>query len=442
MRNSWIIAKREFWERVGNRNFKWMLFIGPLTFLLMLLWLFKAGDEGKNHLKVLIADPADLLEQKIVAWEGKSVSYYFIGDYLEIDEFRDGAKYKEFDALIEVNEKVLMNKKVFVFHREQPSSDVKMQLKFQVERRVEEVLIENFTNLSVDAFRQIKQPLNVDFRNVYDPKNEASNTEGYVGLIFGLLILSFVFLFGMAILRSTAREKSNRIVEVILASVQPRDLMLGKILGIGLAALIQIGVWSLLIGLGLWAFRTFYFPDLFAPENWEGIQVSADVQRQMMQETLKGRYNAFVELVYERIQFGSMMGHGILFFVASYLFYGSFFSSIGAMSGTESDGQQFVLPLLGLMGVSVYCGFIAIYLPESTLVEWAQFIPFTAPTVVLVKIAQGYPVGTYYFVLLSLLGQLLSAWIFLWLAGRIYKNGILRFGHQTRWKHWFQWMRG
>jgi hypothetical protein len=98
MKNSWIIAKREFWERIGNRNFRWMLFLGPLTFLLLLLWLFKAGDEGKKHLKVLIADPVDLLEQKIVANEGKAVSYYFIGDYLEIEEFRDGDKYKEFDA--------------------------------------------------------------------------------------------------------------------------------------------------------------------------------------------------------------------------------------------------------------------------------------------------------------------------------------------------------
>ncbi len=441
MKNSWIIAKREFWERIGNRNFRWMLFLGPLTFLLLLLWLFKAGDEGKKHLKVLIADPVDLLGQKIVANEGKAVSYYFIGDYLEIEEFRDGDKYKEFDALIEVNEKVLMNKKVFVFHREQPSFDVKTQLKFQLERRVEEVLIESFTNLSVDAFRQIKQPLNVDFRNVYDPKNEASNTEGYVGLTFGLLILSFVFLFGMAILRSTAKEKSNRIVEVILASVQPKDLMLGKIIGIGLAALVQMAVWSLFIGVGLWGFRAFLFPDLFAPENWEGIQVSGEVQQQMLEETLRGRYNAFVELVYERIQFASMLGHTVLFFIASYLFYGAFFSSIGAMSGTESDGQQFVLPLLGLMGIAVYCGFMAIYLPESSLVAWAQFVPFTSPLVVLVKVAKGYPVGTYYYVILALVIQLLSAWVLLWVAGRIYKNGILRFGHQTKWKHWFQWVR-
>ncbi|NBX79331.1 MAG: ABC transporter permease, partial [Flavobacteriales bacterium] len=236
MRNTWLIAMRELKERFSNSTFLWMMFIGPLFFLIFLFFLFKSGDEGKTTLKVLIVDPAGLMENKIVTQEGKAVQYYFISDYLEIEEFRDGKRYQDFDALVEANEKVLMNKKVFVFYRENPSMDVKMQLKFQLERRVEEVMIENFTNLSVDQFRQIKQPLNVDFRNVYDPKDESSHLEGWVGLVFGTLIVLFVLLFGMTILRSTTKEKSNRIVEVLLASVKPTQLMLGKITGIGLAA--------------------------------------------------------------------------------------------------------------------------------------------------------------------------------------------------------------
>ena len=192
MRNSWIIALRELKERVLNPAFLWMLFIGPLLLLSCLYFLFKAGDEGKTSLKVLIADPTGMMENKIVSQETKAVDYYFFDDYLELEEFRDNKKYQKFDALIEVNEKILINKKAFVFYRETPSLDVKMQLKFQLERRVEEVMISEFTNMEVDDFRQIKQALNVDFRNVYDPKNEASNLEGWVGFIFGLLIVVFV----------------------------------------------------------------------------------------------------------------------------------------------------------------------------------------------------------------------------------------------------------
>lgn len=438
MRNSWLIAIRELKERFSNTTFLWMMVLGPFLLLILLFFLFKSGDEGKKSLKVLIADPGGLMENKIIASEGKTISYYFIGDYLEIEEFRDGMTYQKFDAMIEVNEKVLMNKKSFVFYRENPSADVKMQLKFQLERRVEEVMIENFTNLSLDQFRQIKQPLNVDFRNVYDPKNEASDLEGYVGLVFGFLIVVFVLLFGMTILRSTTKEKSNRIVEVILASVKPYQLMLGKITGIGLAALIQIFVWTFFIAVGLIVFRQYIFLDMFDPSNWEGIQVSAEVQQQLMESNSAERYNQFVDLIYGRINFSFMFVHFLLFFIAAYYFYGAFFSTIGSIAGTESDGQQFVLPIVVILGLSIYLGFLAVVVPDATIVKWASLIPFTAPVVMMVKLAQGLPIGNYYLVILSLLILITATIILLWLAGKIYKNGILQFGHRAKLKNIFQ----
>ena len=103
-----------------------------------------------------------------------------------------------------------------------------MKIKFELERRTEERMIAEFTDLSIDRFRQLKQPLNVDFINVYDPKNQADNNRGWVGIFFGSLILFFIGLFGMTILRSTSKDKSNRVVEVILASVRSSDLMLGS----------------------------------------------------------------------------------------------------------------------------------------------------------------------------------------------------------------------
>jgi ABC-2 type transport system permease protein len=342
---------------------------------------------------------------------------------------------------MEVNEKILMNKKAFIFYRENPSPDLKMQLKFQLERRVEEVMIEQFTRLSVDEYRQIKQPLNVDFRNVYDPKNEASDMEGWVGFVFGAIIVLFVLLFGMTILRSTTREKSNRIVEVLLASVKPSQLMLGKITGIGISALIQIIGWILLISIGLFVFRQTIFPDLFDLSNWEGIQVSSDVQQQIIDSTPVGRYNQFIELIYERINFGYMLTHFVVLFVLAYFFYGAFFSAIGATAGTESDGQQFLFPILFILGFSLYAGYYAIILPDSQFTQWMQFIPFTSPVVVMVKIAQGYPDGTYYCAIFSILILVVSAYIFLNVAGRLYKNGILHFGHHVRIRNLISWLK-
>jgi ABC-2 type transport system permease protein len=441
MKNSWLIAKRELKERLSNSAFLWMLFIGPIVSLFLMYLLFKAGDEGKSTLRILIVDPINLMDTKIVAQEGKTIDYYFTDKYIEVEEFRDSKKYKDFDALMEVNEKILMNKKAFVFYRENPSPDLKMQLKFQLERRVEEVMIEQFTRLSVDEFRQIKQPLNVDFRNVYDPKNEASDMEGWVGFVFGAIIVLFVLLFGMTILRSTTREKSNRIVEVLLASVKPSQLMFGKITGIGISALIQIIGWIILISLGLFVFRQTIFPDLFDLSNWEGIQVTSDVQQQIIDSTPVGRYNQFIELIYERINFGYMLIHFIVLFVLAYFFYGAFFSAIGATAGTESDGQQFLFPILFILGFSLYAGYYAIILPDSIFTQWMQFIPITSPVVVMVKIAQGYPDGNYYFAIFSILILIVSTYIFLSIAGRLYKNGILQFGHQVRIRNLIYWLK-
>jgi ABC-2 type transport system permease protein len=441
MKNSWLIAKRELKERLSNGAFLWMLFIGPLISLFLIYLLFKAGDEGKASLKILIVDPINLMDNKIVAQEGKTIDYYFTDKYIEVEEFRNAKKYQDFDALMEVNEKILINKKAFVFYRENPSPDLKMQLKFQLERRVEEVMIEEFTRLSVDEFRQIKQPLNVDFRNVYDPKNESSDMEGWVGFVFGAIIVLFVLLFGMTILRSTTREKSNRIVEVLLASVKPSQLMLGKITGIGIAALIQILGWTILISLGLVIFREAIFPDMLDLSNWEGIQVSADVQQQIIDSTPVGRYNQFIELIYERINFGYMLAHFAILFVLAYYFYGAFFTAIGATAGTESDGQQFLFPVIFILGFSLYAGYYAIILPDSSFTQWMQFIPFTSPVVVMVKVAQGYPNGTHYFAIISVLILAISSYLFLMIAGRLYKNGILQFGHHLRIKNILAWLK-
>ena len=166
MKQSWIIAMREFKERVINRSFLFMLFLGPLMVLTLAYFLVKANDQGKKELNVLIADPGNIMEGVISSNNNGNIHYYFVDSYLEIDEFKLGKDYQRFGVLVEINEKVLNNKKVFVFYRDFLSSDIKNSIKFTTERRIEEVLVNEFTNLTVPKFREIKQPLNMDFRNI------------------------------------------------------------------------------------------------------------------------------------------------------------------------------------------------------------------------------------------------------------------------------------
>jgi ABC-2 type transport system permease protein len=443
MSNSWLIALRELKERIGTRSFVLMSIIGPLIILLITYILFAYGGEGKQRWNVLITDPAGIMDNKILANEDKSVTYSFGDGYLEIEEFRDGKRFQGFDAMVEINEKVLQNKTVFVFFREKPAVRTQTKVQFHVERRLEERMVDEFTDLSISEFRKIKQPMNVAFRNVYDPMDESSDKRGWVGFFFGTMIFVFIFLFGMTILRSVSREKSNRIVEVLLASVHPRQLMFGKIAGIGLAAFIQFFIWMAVIAAGLYFMRAYLFVDIFDASNLDAVQMTAEMQQQSGLEQLFAarEYNEFVDLIYQRVNFTTMISYFLLFFVAGYFFYGALFAAIGATSGSESDGQQFVLPVIFLLIFAVYAGYFTMQNPESSAVRIFEYLPFTSPVVVMVKLAMGYAPGQTFHLFLSLIVLILSALLTLAIAGRLYKNGILQFGHRIRFATLIKWLK-
>lgn len=442
MRNSWLIAMRELKERIGARSFILMSVLGPIIILGLIYLLFAFGGEGKQRWDVLISDPTGIMENKILANEDKSVNYSFVDSYIEMEEFRDAKQFQTFDALVEINEKVLSNKVAFVFHREKPSVRMQTRVQFHVERRLEEIMVSRFTDLSLTDFRKIKQPLNIGFRNVYDPMDEASDLRGWVGFFFGAIIFVFIFLFGMTILRSVTMEKSNRIVEVLLASVHPNQLMSGKIIGIGIAAFIQFAIWLVIVGIGLYFMRETLFPDLLDAANMNIAQMTDEVKQQASNQFFAVKeYNEFVELVYERVQFGTMTFNFLLFFIAGYLFYGSFFAAIGATSGSESDGQQFVLPIIFLLCFALYAGYYSLENPESSLTTFFHYLPFTSPVVVMVKLAQGYSPGQSYQLYLSLIVLIMCAIFGLLIAGRLYKNGILQFGHRIKLRLMLKWLK-
>lgn len=408
-----LLTKREIQERLGQKGFWYMLVLGPVVLLLLLVAILKAADEGKQELKVLIADPGQIMAHRLMAQDEKNIHYYFIDDYLEMQEFEQAKAYQEFDVLLELNEKVLNNKKCFVFYRDQLGLDARMQLKFQVEKRMEELIASQHSTLTEQAFRQIKQGFVFDFRDLKDPKNESKEANAWAGFIFGAFILFFVGLYGMTIFRATVREKSNRIVEVLLASVRPEQLMLSKITGIGLVALLQLLGWVVVLSLGLFFLQQTVFLDVFDPSNWR--------------EAGPQRLNPLSSLVFEQLNLPFLLLHFILFFAASFLFYGSLFAVLGARSSADADGQQFLLPLIFMVAFGIFAGIYAIYYPNTTLTEVLTYLPFSSPVLAFISLAKGATVVGYTTTMLSLLILLGAALLLLKLAGRWYKQHILKF---------------
>lgn len=443
MNNSILIAVRECKERVKSRSFLLMAILGPLLVLGLIIILFAVGGSEKKHLSVLVMDPYEILDGKIMPKEDPTISYDIINDYVDFTPFANQATYQKYDLGVEINEQVVKNKTVKVIYREKPSSKTEIKLRLHIERRLEEIMVKEFTTLSVQKFRAVKQPINFKFFDTYDPKEEEDNLAGWAGFFFGAIIILFIFLFGMTILRGVSKEKSNRIIEVLLASTSPKQLLIGKVFGIGITALFQFLIWSVVIGVGLFFLRETLFPDIFDPQSMNFQQMSQEVAN-MTQSRLKSNardYNDFVELVYSSIQFGNMLPFFVLFFIGGYIFYGSFFSAIGASIGSESDGQQFIIPILFLLILSLFGGYYAVYYATSELTTLFAYLPFTSPVVMLVKLGQGFSANDSWQIYIALFTLFISAIFMFWVASKIYSNGVLQFGHRLQIKHLFKWLK-
>ena len=429
-----LIAKREIAERFSNRFYRWLMVLGPLLVLALVYLFLSTSSSGKKDWNILLMDKDEVFDGKLAATKPDNMSFDFINAFVDYDEFANLSRYQKYDFAVWINKKIVSNKHVVIFYREKPPSNVQREIVYLVERRLEEIMVNQFTDLSVEKFRDIKQSLSFSLRNVYDPRNEQSNTASWVGFSFGGLIMVFVFMFGMTILRSISREKSNRIVEVLLSNVKARQLLTGKVLGIGFSAFIQFIVWVLIIGFGLYLFRQTVFPDIFSGSFLAEQAVNSDGGNTIVNQS------PFVSLIYHEIQYVNMLVFFMLFFIGGYLFYGSFFAMIGASMGSESDGQQFVIPINILLFLSILSGVYTIYYP-GLFTQWLSFIPFTSPMAMMIHLANGFQDGGTWQIYMALIILFISAFIMLLIAGRIYKNGILKFNHRLRLKMLFKWMR-
>lgn len=426
MKAPWIIAVREFQERVRSRYFMMMALTGPAVVLFALYSLFSLSGDDNQKLKILVVDPAHIMNGIMTGKTGQ-INYTFIDKYIEVEDFADGSMYQEFDALLEVNEKVLTNNLAFLFQRKIISPTLVNRIHRDMEKRLEILKADEFTNLDFETFRRVMHAVKLEVRDAYRPQMKNNYYQAaYTGFFFGALILLFVFTFGMTILRSSSREKSNRVAEVMLSIVKPRELLSGKIIGIGLSALLQTTLWFVGIALGLFVLRITIFPDLFQASN-------------LLENDGVFMNNSWVNLVYEKINFVVMLPWFVVIFLLTYLFYGSLFAALGAAQGSDSDGQKFLIPIFLLFLLALASGYYAIENPQGSLMAFLTYFPFTAPMVIMIKLALGIQDKEIWSFIVSLLIMAITAWGFVRFAGKVYQKALLTNGYRLNWRKFLNW---
>lgn len=333
---------------------------------------------------------------------------------------------------------------VQLLSNKQPSLNIRMHIANALEKEIERQKLQTYDINNLDEIlAAIKTRIHIRTIVWEGDKEKESYSEVamIVGYISGFLIYIFIFMFGAQVMRGVIEEKSSRVVEIIVSSVKPFQLMAGKIIGIGLVGLTQFLMWVVLTFLLISIATTFFLPELKTPSSdkvvVENVMTSSSLQQMQpsgeefnkMQDMLKSVSN---------INFGVMLGAFLFFFLGGYLLYSSLFAAIGSAVDNEADTQQFMFPITIPLILAIIVMMNAIQNPEGQLAFWFSMIPFTSPIIMMVRIPFGVPVWQ----IATSMAILVATFIFTtWLAGKIYRTGILMYGKKVNYKELWKWLR-
>ncbi len=352
-------------------------------------------------------------------------------------------KSEKFDLLLYLPPTIDNKNPSKLNYKEPPSSVTEKNIYNMVNNIVEKGRIE-ISNITEKEYNFIKARVPVQSVDV-DGKDNQVSTKAAVGLGFGIFIYMFIFMYGVQVMKGVIEEKSNRIVEVIVSSVKPFELMMGKIVGIMLVGLTQLTLWIIVIGLFAVVAMPFLSPDKFDPKFQSSLAES------MMTEGVTNvvTENSPVQVIQDNPMLNSMMdmpwfsliGLFIFYFIGGYLLYGSLMAAIGAAVDSETDTQQFMIPVSMPLMFAYIVSIMGINNPNSAVLNWCSEIPFTSPIVMLVRFASNNGEGLGWQVALSMFLLIVTFVGTTWLAAKIYRVGILMYGKKVTYKELFKWLK-
>lgn len=428
-----LIIKREYLAKVKNKSFILMTFLSPLfivALLSLIAYLTSVNNEKVRTISVL--DESGILSEALISSD--QILYESLNG-MDLEDAKTTSNSNNAYGLLHVPDLALedVSEKIKFYSKESPSLSLISSLESKIEKRIGELKLKKM-GVDLSKISASKTYVNInqeDFEGVKTSK-AGSFLKLIFGAVAGYLLFMFIIIYGNLIMRSVIEEKSSRIIEVIISSVKPIQLMLGKIFGTSLAGITQFAIWVILIAILS-----------FAASNFFGIDLSANPQQEMMTAAVSD-VNANSELQaliaeLHSLPLINLIVAFVLFFVGGYLLYSSLYAAIGAAVDNETDTQQFLMPVVILLVVGFYVGFFtALEDPHGTISVVFSYIPFTSPIVMLIRIPFGVPIWEQ---ILSLSVLIFSFLVTVWIAAKIYRVGILMHGKKPSYKDLIKWLK-
>ena len=427
-----IIYRREFLTRIRNKAFIIMTFLGPLLIagiFIIPMWIEKVQKEQIKH--VAIIDETFLLAETIQDFQ--SYRFTIVPD-VTVEDLRKNLAQTEYDAVLFIPHNIYHSNWAVLYSHVWVDDALRAYVSYALRRDLEYMALMK-EEVSYETIKRVSSPVYVGVQKwtrdgVYVDDDDSFGKRMRIAYGASFLLYLFVFVYGVLVLRGVVEEKTNRVIEIIVSSVKPVQLMAGKILGIGTVGLIQFCIWTIMtVGLVYFAQITL-FADLYnpvpLPEMGRSLGESAASYTQLAaQQSTKTEYaiNLFESL--QGIRWDVMIISFILFFVFGYILYAAIFAAIGAIVDQDTDSQQFVLPVSLPLVFSILVLQMVITNPDGPLAFWLSVIPLTSPVVMLARLPFGIP---YWELALGFSVLLLSCAATLYFSSRLYKAGILLYG--------------
>jgi ABC-2 type transport system permease protein len=432
-----LIIKREFVAKVRNKSFIVMTFLSPLLFVGIAAFVGYLSTMKADAKRVAIHDETGLFVNEFEALNSKNGEYiYHDLSMIDVRFLKDSITSESYEGLLYIpkvnNEKDLESKIQFISN-ESPSISFVENLQDIVAKKLTK---DNFQKAKLDtlAIHNAQAKVNISLAKASGEQSVKGLNEIKIAIggAFGYLIMMFIIIYGNMVMRSVIEEKTNRIVEIIISSVKPFQLMMGKIIGTSLAGLLQFFIWAIL-GLGLMVVASTFFGIDASP----AAKIPPSIVKEAHQE-FAGMAQMYIQELWG-LPIATILFSFVIYFIGGYFLYSSFYASIGAAVDSETDSQQFLLPIIMPLVLAVYIGFFTVINdPHGTIATVFSMIPLTSPIVMLMRIPFGVP---WWQIAISVTILFATFFFVVWFASKIYRVGILMYGKKPTWKELYKWLK-
>jgi len=428
-----LIIEREYLNKVTNKAFILTTFLTPLIivgFSLFIGYLVSVNNDTVKNISVV--DQSGYFTNSLN--NSDDLNFHFINDF-DLEEAKLISKTKSDYGLLFIPYYDDLNQiadSIMFISEDAPSIGIISRIEGKIERLLTN---KNFEKVGLDIEKINKSKININLYQESFEGEETTKMDGIMklafGMILGMLLYIFIFAYGSMIMMSVIEEKTSRIMEIMISSVKPFQLMMGKILGTSLAGLTQFLVWTILIMMFSYLMSAIFGIETSTQNSELLLSSSGNVS---MNEEALNMISSFINLPLTNIFIAFL-----IYFIGGYLLYASLFAAIGAAVDNQTDAQQFVMPITIILILALYVGIFTVPEdPNGTVAIIFSYIPFTSPVVMLMRIPNGVPI---YEQIISIIILYLTFTLCIWVAAKIYRVGILMYGKKPSYKELIKWLK-